>query len=70
MTMYDEDTEVAPRQRKTIRDVMTVTMATKCGKSSKTHKLHVSVSEKVDRTRTEKSRTSSKIMSSRGYKTL
>jgi hypothetical protein len=40
---YDDefDVDVPHKERKTIKDVMTVTMAMKCGKSSKNHKLFV-----------------------------
>ena len=35
------DQESYMKERKTIKDVMTVTMAMKCGKSSKNHKLYI-----------------------------
>jgi hypothetical protein len=56
------DINVSPRERKTKSDVMTVAMAIKCGKSSKSHKLHTCLNEKKDRTRSEEARKMSKKM--------
>jgi hypothetical protein len=65
MTQQFDDIEVSPRARKTLSDVMTVEMSIKCGKSSKSHKLHMNRSHKDDRTKSKDSKNKSKLVRTR-----
>jgi hypothetical protein len=63
--MDNQYDHVSPRNRKTIADVMTHEMASKCGKSVKTHKLNVREEKRIDSTRSDKNRMMSKLWRSK-----